>query len=734
MKGTFKLLFLFLNISLLCFTKTAYSQIIKIDDKVRGRTFEGIGALSAGGSSRLLIDYPEPYRSQILDYLFKPYFGASLQQLKVEIGGDINSTAGTEPSYQHEPGKISANEGYEWWLMKSAKQRNSHIFLDALEWGAPYWVGNGKFYSYDNAKYIADYIKTARRAHGLHIDYEGVWNETPYDTAWIQTLKKAFLKNSLNTKIVAADEVRAWTIADRMRIDPGLYHDIDVIGVHYPRGQGDGLTYEGLKADLGALKNLYVTKTALTLGKPLWASEDGPWRGDWPGAKALIKTYIRNYVDVKITKTIIWSLVTAYYDNVAISGSGLMKANQPWSGYYDVQPAVWATAHVTQFVQPGWLYLEGGANGYLDKKGSYTTLISPSAKDMSILLETVDATEDQDVRFILANPSFGDRVFHIWRSDSLRQFERLNDESVIRGVLSLRLKKGSIYSITTTTGQRKGHFDMAIPDSRSFPVPYNDNFNSYPSHHLPKFTSDISGVFETAAKCGHRYLEQIVCKKGIEWPSSLNSQPFTIIGDTLLRNYKIQMDMRLQKKKQSVFLMGRISNVIQNDVLAPPGYCLQLSTNGYYRLYTTGKPNFSGWYNPNGLWIQKMGYFKNDTANSEVLASDHLSQLSDSLIAKFHGLKALLAEQTLSSKLLLVIAKNGSYAIYLEKILAAGKRHFPLNHWNRISLCFKGDQIIGEFNKAKLFSVHDSSYSHGYAGWGCGWHKAAFDNLSITSD
>ena len=33
---------------------------------------EGIGAVSAGAPSRLLVDYPEPYRSQVLDYLFKP--------------------------------------------------------------------------------------------------------------------------------------------------------------------------------------------------------------------------------------------------------------------------------------------------------------------------------------------------------------------------------------------------------------------------------------------------------------------------------------------------------------------------------------------------------------------------------------------------------------------------------------------------------------------------------------
>ena len=65
-----------------------------------GRRFDGIGGLSGGGAtSRLLVNYQEPYRSQILDFLFKPQFGASLHILKVEIGGDAQSTEGTEHSH-----------------------------------------------------------------------------------------------------------------------------------------------------------------------------------------------------------------------------------------------------------------------------------------------------------------------------------------------------------------------------------------------------------------------------------------------------------------------------------------------------------------------------------------------------------------------------------------------------------------------------------------------------------
>ncbi|MDQ1654236.1 MAG: hypothetical protein QOI35_3436, partial [Cryptosporangiaceae bacterium] len=50
---------------------------ITVDGTSPGRTFDGVGAISGGGgNSRLLIDYPEPQRTQLLDYLFKPGYGA----------------------------------------------------------------------------------------------------------------------------------------------------------------------------------------------------------------------------------------------------------------------------------------------------------------------------------------------------------------------------------------------------------------------------------------------------------------------------------------------------------------------------------------------------------------------------------------------------------------------------------------------------------------------------------
>ena len=233
-----------------------HSAPITIDSHSAGRTFEGIGAVSAGASSRLLIDYPEPQRSEILDYLFKPNCGASLQHLKVEVGGDINSTDGTEPSHMRTRNDLNLSRGYEWWLMKEAKKRNPDIVLDCLAWGAPAWIGDGKYYSQDMADYLVKFLKGAKSEHGLDISYVGIWNEKPHDSAWIKLLRKSLDNAGLkHVRIVATDETgsRNWAIASELGNDPELNAAIAAIGAHYPKYQSP--------------------PEALASGKPLWSSE-----------------------------------------------------------------------------------------------------------------------------------------------------------------------------------------------------------------------------------------------------------------------------------------------------------------------------------------------------------------------------------------------------------------------------------------------------------------------------
>ncbi|MCX6624605.1 MAG: galactosylceramidase, partial [Acidobacteria bacterium] len=342
------------------------AQPIHLDVRTLGRTFEGIGALSAGASSKLLIDYPEPQRAQILDILFKPQYGAAQQHLKVEIGGDINSTCGTEPAFAHtreeflHPTAAHFRRGYERWLIQQAQARSRAILFDALQWGAPAWIGNGKFYSQDNADFIAAFHRDLR--HNLNITeaYQGIWNEMPYDTEWVKALRRTLDRAGLqNVKIGAADQSRdpdKWRIVEDAARDPELARAIDAYGDHY-------LAYQS-------------TPAARASGKPLWSNEEGPWAGDWYGATKLAKFYNRVYIEGKMTRTITWSLITSYYDILPLPGSGLMRAVEPWSGHYEIQPAIWAAAHTTQFTAPGWKYVDSACQP-LKPTGSVVALRSP---------------------------------------------------------------------------------------------------------------------------------------------------------------------------------------------------------------------------------------------------------------------------------------------------------------------------------------------------------------------
>jgi len=155
------------------------STAVTVDGSRSGPVFDGVGAISGGGgNSRYLIDYPAAQRDAILDYLFKPNYGAALQVLKLEIGGDANSTDGAEQSAEHSHGQINCGTGYEWWMAEQAVARNPAIKLAGLQWAAPGWVADsyGGIWSSADRGYLIDWLGCAKQ-HGLAISYIGGWNE-----------------------------------------------------------------------------------------------------------------------------------------------------------------------------------------------------------------------------------------------------------------------------------------------------------------------------------------------------------------------------------------------------------------------------------------------------------------------------------------------------------------------------------------------------------------------------
>ncbi|HVX44559.1 MAG TPA: discoidin domain-containing protein [Mycobacteriales bacterium] len=541
-----------------------------------GKTFDGVGAVSAGGSSRLLVDYPEPERSQILDYLFKPDYGASLQMLKVEIGGDIDSTDGAEPSHERSRGQLDCNLGYEYWLAKEAKKRNPRLKLYALAWGAPGWFSGG-LWSQDYADYLVSWLGCAK-SHGLDIDYLGGANERGYDRDFYIALRKTLDAHGYSKiKIVGTDEHHPpdyFTVAHDMKNDPEFADSIDILGEH------DVCVWRTEQ------KHCNANDDARTSGKPLWDSENSTQDLDI-GAAPLARVMNRHYLDVGITGNLNWALLAAWYDNFPIGGTGLLAAERPWSGYYEVGPEIWVDAQTTQFTQPGWRYLDG-ASGYLPGGASYVTLRSPTTGDYTTVVETMDATAPESVRFEVSG-GLSTKPVQQWSSDlttTTTADDFIHDRALPLqgGSFTATMQPGHVYTFSTTTGQHKATASSPADPRTQLALPYRQNFDRLHSGDLAPYVSDVFGGFQAEPCAGGRSgmcYQQMVTQQPITWGSGA-IPPVTVVGDPRWwGDYQMSADALLRSPGY-VELLGRVDSQQHNA----SGYHLQVADTGAWSLRT----------------------------------------------------------------------------------------------------------------------------------------------------
>ncbi len=550
------------------------AQSIAVNGNSPGRIFAGIGGESAGASTRLLVDYPKKQRNEILNYLFKPDFGAALQNLKCELGGDINSTDGTEPAYfrsRHEyqhPKAAYFARGYETWLMQQARKRNPNIRLGLLQWGAPGWLGdrvapNGpnsrKYYSQDNANYITRCVQCLNRFDHLRINYVGCWNERGYNVPWILKLRHTLDTAGLQyVHIEMADSFDWNSLVKNIKTNPAFARAISAIGRHYPGYQS--------------------TPQARALHVPLWDGED--WSGSQPYTATLAKLLNRNYIEGRMVRTIIWALETSYYSNLPWPHCGLLTANEPWCGHFAIPGPIWAVAHTTQFAQPGWQYLNSACE-LLKGHGSVVALKSPHGHNFSIIIETEDATAPQQVTIRVSGGLPNSGPLHVWRSLPHNYFQKQPDVALAGGICTMMLQPHAIYSITTTTGQRKGRV-ASIPPAKPFPMPYKTTFSRADLAGLPRYCSDQYGAFQIVPSPNGtgKVLEQMVTTLQIPWDNQ--HLPFTVIGAVNWHNYSVSCNIRLPHHGY-VGLMDRIDKVDQYLGFVS-GYRIMINADGTWQL------------------------------------------------------------------------------------------------------------------------------------------------------
>ena len=553
----------------------AQTTTISINGASAGLTFGGVGAISGGGgNTRLLTDYPATEQSQILDYLFKPDYGANLQILKVEIGGDTNSTDGSESSIEHSSGSVDCSDGYEFWLMEQAKDRNPNIKLYGLAWGAPGWISGG-FWSTDTINYLVNWLNCAK-SDGLTINYLGGWNERGYNISWYEQLRSTLNADGYSAvQIVAADS--DWSVANDIASNSAFANAVSIIGTHYPCAGGDG----------GNADTCPANATAESTGKPLWASENGSQDLN-TGAPALIRSITRGYTDADLTAYINWPVVAAIYPNEPYNTDGLIEANEPSSGYYSVGESLWATAMVTQFTEPGWQFLNSGS-GYLDgseSNGSYVSLKSTDGTDYSTIIETTTATSAQTVN-VNVSGGLSTGTVNVWATDvnspgSGPQFAQQTSITPSGGSYSLTVQPGYIYTLTTTTGQGKG--TATSPEQGGLALPYSDNFDSDTVGQQPPYLAQQQGAFEVEPCAGGRSgncLQQQAPVVPIEWDD--NANPSTFGGNLSWSNYTVSADA-LMEQAGAVQLLGRVGTQDSENVNYDNDYYLQLSNTGAWSL------------------------------------------------------------------------------------------------------------------------------------------------------
>ena len=663
---------------------TAQNQTIRISGQSKGKTFDGIGIVNGGGATAVLLkDYPEKQRSEIMDLVYKPKFGASVSTLLVEIPGDGNSTQGSMPSHSHYRGDCNFQRGYMWWVMSEAKRRNPKLSLDATAWSAPAWVGN--YWSQDMADYYVSWLSGLREVYGLELDAIGCHNEKGVSYDFAKMLRRTMNGRGFSkVKLHAFDN---WgggkmNFLKDMQNDAELRDAIDIVSAH---------TFSEIPL------SKEQREMAEAMGKLIWNSEDHVYRKGFDCLISIVKCFNENYIVSGATKVVNWYDIAGVYPLEPYSHDpAMVLAWEPWSGHYAVRENLWGYAHYGQFTEMGWQYVDDGCQ-MLEGGGTMVTLKNPETDDYSIIIETKDAKEDQTI-VVKVGKGLSKGKLCVWRSTEQGQFVRQPD--IKGGSFTITLQPDAVYSLSTTSGQQKGSF-ADIPPSKPFPMPYEENFDSYQPDacgYLPHYTADIIGAFELVeapsspsttsnlkSQTSNLCLRQVVGDHTLSWAPEWHH--YTILGDSAWRDYEVSADVWLNPQDE-VAIMGRVCDVGSGYGIWAKGYYLKLNDQGQCMLVIT-----------RGKLDQK------------------------ELIGDKEQQEAILARKDAEM--------GGEY-----KLAIAHVEGIAPCHWHNLRLRFEGDTITGYVDGKQVLQAKSDRYPNGMAGLMAPMqqHRIStpyFDNLKI---
>ena len=422
-------------------------------------------------------------------------------------------------------------------------------------------------------------------------------NEKPWgSTEYITELRAAFDTAGFHdTKLIALDGALDGAFVQTLDSTPALAKALSGVGLHYP------CNHASPSATIDAMK--------------YWASEDMSTPADWRGSGCWGRILNSNFVRMNMTATISWSLLWSVYPNLDCFGNGLMYAYSPWSGSYTVNAAIWTSAHTTQFIEPGWLYLSvpSGGSGSLAQGGTYVTLREPvnsGDAHWSLVLETLEgdcmynagclgkaSVETQSLTFQIGEGLRRPSTLSVWQTNQTHQFVQLADALVdAQGQFTITIAPDTHVTVTTTTGQRKGSAAaLSPPADAPFPLPYSDDFSFASEGGLPRYLSDQGGAFEVH----NGVLRQVVTALPITW--SATPPPTTIAGDANWTSVLVSVDVAITDESTGEAFVGVCARLASyagfNAPAWPPAYCLVVfrhAANASFSLLVDGVARATG--------------------------------------------------------------------------------------------------------------------------------------------
>lgn len=596
--------------------------------------YRGAGMVSANNSSRLLIDYktedPEAY-DELMEYIFGDE-GIGINHLKLEMGSDINSSSGTEPSVMRsadEKADVTRGAGYQ--LAADAKKVNPDLTVDMLWWSEPKWITDSDDVYAARYKWYKETLDAAYETYGLEFDYvSAVQNERAADLDWVKYLS-SHLKSETDCpydyskiKIVGGEEVCTWGFADRMNEDEELMDAVDVVGSHY--------TSQSTAA---------AQRLAEKYGKELWFSEasssmsyaqgvyryDGTGSGmsDINGVLDIANRIIGMYPNGGMTLYEYQPVVSAYYDGVTYCQKQLISACDPWSGYYMLDSGFYMSLHFSQFIKKGWTFIDGaccsdgkvGGDGHaiVDAVYSFMTASDPDTGDYSTIITNTTA-EPIEYTFKVSDLEKASAAVNVWETRGPDSTESTAyDENYFKKVSEITpeeadgaytykvtVKPYSIVTVSTVTPPRTEYTNADGSERTVLELPYTDDYEyaDYPADYLasrgnaPRYTTDQGGAFEVeATEKGNVLVQQITPEtKAKEW--GWTPDPVTTFGDDRWYNYSVSADVSFApaEDKAANYVGVGLRYILACNSYS--GYWIQLYEDGSWKLKGNSSDKASG--------------------------------------------------------------------------------------------------------------------------------------------